>query len=311
MITVFVNPRSRANRRHPELARRLAQAVGDAGRVFAAPTLEALAEDARGLVRAPPRVIAIHGGDGTLHQTLTALLRAFEGGPPLPPIAILGGGTMNVVSASLGIRARAVPFLVRMARQLRGGAPLATVSRRCLQVGNQYGFVFGTGILANFLVEYYSKPGYGAARAIWLLAKLFVSTVAGGALSGRVFQRRADRVMLDGAALPLPPLTAVSAGTVREVGMRFKLNHRADDDPDRFAVLAIHGSARMLIADLLSVWMGRGIPPTRAYSALAAQLEIVSADADAPYTIDGDLYRLESGLRIAIGPRLQFVDPRR
>jgi hypothetical protein len=67
----------------------------------------------------------------------------------------------------------------------------------------------------------------------------------------------------------------------------------------------------MLIADLLSVWMGRGIPPTRAYSALASQLEIVPTDADEPYTIDGDLYRLQASLRIAIGPRLQFVDPRR
>jgi diacylglycerol kinase (ATP) len=311
-ITVFVNPRSRANRKHPELARRLAQTVGDVGRVVASPTLEALADDARSLVGPGPLpgVIAIHGGDGTLHQTLTALLRAFEGGPPLPPIAILGGGTMNVVSASLGIRARAVPFLSHLAGQLRRGAALKTVSRRCLRVGDQFGFVFGNGILANFLVEYYARPGYGTARAVWLLTKLFVSALTGGPLSERVFRRRRDRVSVDGKVLPFGELTAVSAGTVREVGLRFKLNHRADDDPDRFAVLAIHGSARTLIPDLFSVWMGRGISPTRAYSALASELEIVPTDADSPYTIDGDLYRLHEGLRISVGPRLDFVDPR-
>lgn len=311
MIVVFVNPRSRANRRDPSLQRRLARTLGDAGRVFAAPTFEALAEDARSLAAAPPRVIAVHGGDGTLHHVLSALLDAFAGGPPLPPIAILGGGTMNVVSASLGIRARAFPFLGEIVRQVRTGTPFKTVPRRCLKVGSQFGFVFGNGILANFLGEYYGKPGYGPARAFWLLAKIFVSAVTGGALAARVFHARRDRVTVDGQTLPFAALTAVSAGTVREVGLRFKLNHRADDDPDRFAVLAIHGTARTLIPELFSVWMGRGISSARAYSALASELEIVPSEGECPYTVDGDLYRMHETLRVAIGPRVEFVDPRR
>jgi diacylglycerol kinase family enzyme len=310
MIVVFLNPRSRANRRDPGLSRRLARTLGDAGRVLASPTFEALAEDARSLAAAPPRVIAVHGGDGTLHHVLTALLDAFAGGPPLPPIAILGGGTMNVVSASLGIRARTFPFLADLARQARAGTPFPTVARRCMKVGNQFGFVFGNGILANFLGEYYARPGYGPARAFWLLAKIFVSAVASGPLAERVFRPRRDRVTVDGQVLPFAALTAVSAGTVREVGLRFKLNHRADDDPDRFAVLAIHGTARTLIPDILSVYMGRGISVARAYSTLATELEIVPADGECPYTIDGDLYRLHEPLRVAIGPRVEFVDPR-
>jgi hypothetical protein len=92
--------------------------------------------------------------------------------------------------------------------------------------------------------------------------------------------------------------------------LRFKLNHRADDDPDRFAVLAIHGTARTLIQDILSVYLGRGIAAARAYSALATELEIVPADGECPYTIDGDLYRMHEPLRVAIGPRVEFVDPR-
>ena len=312
MIVVFLNPRSRANRKDPGLGRRLARTLGDAGRVFASPTFEALADDARALALAPPRVIAVHGGDGTLHHVLSALLDAFEGGPPLPPIAILGGGTMNVVSASLGIRARAFPLLSRLVRQVRTGAPLPTVPRRCLKVGNQFGFVFGTGILANFLGEYYRTPGYGPGRALWLLAKIFVSALTSGPLADRVFKPRSDRVIVDGQVLPFAALTAISAATVREVGLRFKLNHRADDDPDRFAVLAIHGSARTLIPELFSVWMGRGISSARAFSALASDLriELVPAGGDCPYTVDGDLYRLHEPLRVAIGPRVDFIDPR-
>jgi diacylglycerol kinase (ATP) len=310
VIVVFVNPHSRANRKNPRLAQWLAEAVGDAGRMVAAQTLEALEAEARALALAPPAIIAVHGGDGTLHKILTALLRAFQG-RKLPPIAILGGGTMNVVASSLRIRVRALPFLRRLVRMDRAGQAPVTLSRRCIQVDDQFGFVFGNGLLANFLVEYYAGEGYGPARALWLMGRLFFSALVGGAFVQRVFRRFRGRVTVDGTALQFPDLMAVGAGTVREVGLGFKLYHRADDDPDRFAVLAIHAGARALVPDLLSVRTGRGISPARAFSAVASSLEIEPSDPDAPYTIDGDLYRAQGQLRISVGPEVAIVDPRR
>ena len=64
--------------------------LGADGRVFAPKTLEELADDAVALHADPPSVIAVHGGDGTLHRTVAALGLAF-GDTPIPPIAILGG----------------------------------------------------------------------------------------------------------------------------------------------------------------------------------------------------------------------------
>jgi diacylglycerol kinase (ATP) len=310
VIVVFVNPLSRANRRNPRLAARLAEAVGDAGRMIAVSSLEALDAEARALAAAPPAIIAVHGGDGTLHKTLTALIRAF-GERPLPPLAILGGGTMNVVSSSLGIRVRAIPFLRRLAAGQRAGRAVLTIPRRCIQVGDHFGFVFGNGLLANFLVEYYGGEGYGPARALWLMTRLFFSALVGGPFVRRVFRRFRGRVLVDGTPLKFPDLMAIGAGTVREVGLGFKLYHRADDDPHRFAVLAIHAGARALVPDLLAVRTGRGISPARAFSAVASVLDIEPIDAGAPYTIDGDLYRAEGPLRIAVGPEVAIVDPRR
>src|SRR4051794_16694378 len=76
-IAVFVNPRSRENRRHPGLAAKLATVVGDAGRLIAPTSLEELAVLATALHAAPPDVIAVHGGDGTLHKIVTALGNEF------------------------------------------------------------------------------------------------------------------------------------------------------------------------------------------------------------------------------------------
>ncbi len=105
-VALLVNPRSRANRRNPRVAAEFQALLGDRGRVYAPKTLEELAEVAASLSGAPPAIIAVHGGDGTLHRAVAALGHAF-GEAPIPPLALLCGGTMNVVAASLGIRERA------------------------------------------------------------------------------------------------------------------------------------------------------------------------------------------------------------
>lgn len=310
MIVVFVNPRSRGSRRDPGLVPRMERVLGDTGRVIASRSLEELAASAAALAAEPPRVIAVHGGDGTLHVTLTALLHAFAG-KALPPIAILGGGTMNVVTGSLQIRARPLDYLARLAAAVRASQALTTIQRRCLRVGDRYGFVFGNGILANFLVEYYEGNAYGPIRAVLLMVRILASAMVRGTLMRRVFRRFRGTVVVDDQTLEFPDLMAVGAGFVREVGLGFKLFDRADDDPDRFAVLAIHSGALALFPDLWAVRNGRGIARSRAFSGIAQRLEITGQDPEMAYTIDGDIYRASAPLPVTAGPHISIVDPRR
>jgi diacylglycerol kinase family enzyme len=317
MVVAFVNPRSRANRRNPGLAGEFAAVLGDAGRVLAPASLDELGTTAASLRDDPPAVIAVHGGDGTLHKVVSALGAAF-GEQPLPPLAVLTGGTMNVVATSLGLREDPKVFLRELAEDARAGRPPQLVQRRCLRIGDQLGFVFGNGLASNFLGEYYGAGAYGAGRAAWLLLTTFFSALVGGPLVRRIFKRFEGQVRVDGKLLDRTRFVGINAATVREVGMGFKLNHRADDDPERFGVLAIHASPLALSFDLPAVHAGRGIAPTRAYSAVASTLEITPLMSAHPtgemsYTIDGDLYRVPASapLRISVGPRIQFVRPRR
>jgi diacylglycerol kinase family enzyme len=320
-IAVFVNPQSRANRRHPELAAEFQAVVSDIGRVYAPQTLAELDGIAAALHAAPPGVIAIHGGDGTLHRTVTALGRAW-GDDQLPPLAILCGGTMNVVAASLGIAGPPLRVLRAIADATRAGRPLPTMRRRCLRVGDRLGFVFGNGLMANFLGEYYGgKAGYGPSRALWLIVRTFFSTLVRGPFARRIFRRFHGEVRVDGVPLQRTRFVGVGAATVREVGLGFKLNHRADDDPERFGVLAIHAPPLALVADLASVHSGRGIAASRAFSAVASELVVTpqgrlgdgdprarpGTSGDMSYTIDGDLYTTSEPVRITVGPPVWFV----
>ena len=307
-VVVFVNPGSRANRKDPGCAGRFAKILGESGRVAAPPSLERLAEEARRAASESPTVIAIHGGDGTLHRTLSALIAAY-GDRPLPPMAILPGGTMNVVASSLGIRVKPEDLLAKLAAGQRAGKAPVTIHRRCLRVGSDYGFIFGNGLLTNFLEEYYARGRYGTRRALWVLFHILISLFTTGRYARRVFRRFRGRVQVDGSLLPRTELTAIGAATVSEIGFRFKLHHRADDDPDRMGGLAIHGSPLSLLLDVLAVRLGRGPSPKRATSFVASRLFIEPEEQETAYTLDGDLYVSHGPLTVEVGPALEIVRP--
>ena len=98
---------------------------------------------------------------------------------------------------------------------------------------------------------------------------------------------------VDGALLEQTAFVGLMAGTVREVGLGFKLIHRADDDPERFGVLAMHSAGAVAGPRRRAVQRGRGIAPSRAFSAVASQMDIHSKNGSMAYTIDGDLYRTQ------------------
>jgi diacylglycerol kinase (ATP) len=308
VIAVIVNPRSRANRRNPRIASEFQAIVGDRGRVFAPKTIEELDSIAAELCREKPTVIAVHGGDGTLHKTITSLGRAF-GAEELPPVAILCGGTMNVVATSLHIRERPSVFLKAVVDADRSGQPLETIRRRCMRIGDELGFLFGSGLPANFLTEYYAPSGYGPARAAWLLVRAFFSALWHGPFIRRLFKRFEGSVRVDGALLEQKAFVGLLAGTVREVGLGFKLVHRADDDPERFGVLAMHSAVLSLSLDVWAVRRGRGISARRAFSAVASQMDVQSKNGAMAYTIDGDLYRTHEPVAISLGPSIDFLKP--
>ena len=307
-MVVFVNPGSRANRRDPGCAERFAKILGENGRVAAPPDLELLAEEARRAAAESPSVIAIHGGDGTLHRTLSALVAAY-GARALPPVAILPGGTMNVVASSLGIRVKPENLLAELAAGDRAGTAPTTIHRRCLRVGSDYGFIFGNGLLANFLEEYYARGSYGARRAVWIVLRILVSVLTTRRYAQRIFRRFRGRVEIDGSRLPRTNLTGIGAATVSEIGFRLKLHHRADDDPDRMGGLAIHGGPLSLLLDVLDVRLGRGLSPKRATSFVATRLSIEPEELESAYTLDGDLYTSRKPLTVEVGPALEIVKP--
>ena len=143
------------------------------------------------------------------------------------------------------------------------------------------------------------------------MLRLLGSAVILGPFVRRVFHRFRGVVKIDGAPIEWPDFVTIGAATVREVGLGFKLIHRADDDPERLGVIAIHAGPLSLIPDFPAVHAGRGVAPSRAFSAVASTVEIEPVEDVMAYTIDGDLYRKTGPLRISLGPHIEFIKPQR
>ena len=160
-IGVLSNPLSGSNqdglgpihqvvRRHPEvLSHREASCPED---VYAA--LEAFADDGIDL-------IAINGGDGTIQAVLTGLfgLRPFR---TLPALALLYGGTSNMLPKDFGLRGPQHIVLSRLLRMKAANRPLPLVSRPVLKVDAAgqsplYGMFFGAACIYKGIQFFHSK----------------------------------------------------------------------------------------------------------------------------------------------------------
>jgi hypothetical protein len=195
----------------------------------------------------------------------------------------------------------------RLAGRVGGGRarghPPATIHRRCLRVGSDYGFIFGNGLLTNFLEEYYARGSYGAG--------------------GRVDHfSHPDFPAHHGPLRPahLPPFPRPGAGRRKSAAAnpahghwarpRFPKSAFASNSitapttiPTAWAGWPSTAAPLSLLLDVLDVRLGRGLSPKRATSFVATRLSIEPEEPESAYTLDGDLYVSHGPLTVEVGPR--------
>jgi len=310
-IGLIINVRAHANHRHPDRLRLFAEAMGSRDRFVTTRSIDELGRTCTQLAVDRPELIAICGGDGTLHQTLTALLHSF-GDLPLPPIAILPGGAMNIVAASLGIHGDPVEHL-RALVELKGPGGrtndvVEVFDHPLLEINDRYGFMFGTGVIHDFLAAYYSTGRPSPMTAARLLLRAAASTLVGGPLSKRLCQSFHARVAADGRVWPRDRFVAICAATIEQIGLGFRPFYRCHDDPERFAVLGIDAPPLGLLRELPRIRAGKPIQSGKVIDEVAREVTIVPTDSRAlGYMIDGDLYTCDRALTIKRGPVIKLV----
>jgi diacylglycerol kinase (ATP) len=310
-IGLITNPRSRVNQRDPGRARRLSYLVGSHGNAEATQSIDDLYRVCEEFKKERIDVLGISGGDGTMHHTLTAMIRTY-GDEPLPPVAILRGGTMNTIARSFGIFGDAPQLTFELVdRHRRGLLPtIPWFEREILQVGDAYGFIFGNGIIYNFLNEYYASGNPSPGTAAQLILRAAGSTMVRGPLARRIYKRFHARVVADGDRWACEDFVTVAAAVVEQIGLGFKPFYRANDAGDAFALLGIHTDAVGFVSELPNILAGKPMRRDKVIDQ-AARHVVFEADEPLEYIIDGDTYVQEPGragsLTLRVGPKLRFL----
>ena len=175
-VGLILNPHTKSNHQHQwdEKARFL---LGD-DLVFVTHSLDDIPLAIESLFsKQHISVLAISGGDGTIHHTINSLIKYWQflqehsssnDFLQLPPILLLRGGTLNIIARSIGIEGDSKELLRRFLTHFRYSQlrSLPIISQRliCLEKEHHqkyYGCVFGSALTAWSLERYEFQFGGG------------------------------------------------------------------------------------------------------------------------------------------------------
>ena len=303
-IGVITNPRSRLNKRDPSRMRKLGYLIGDRGSAAATKSLDDLYRVAEEFMKAEIDILGINGGDGTIHHTLTAFLKTY-GDRPMPQVAILRGGTMNTIANSYNIRGEPSKLLFELVDRYHNNEAFEVFDKEILQIGDAYGFIFGNGIVFNFLEAYYNTGKPSPAVAARLLGRAIVSAMFGGSLAKQLTRRFRAKVTVDGDVWARDDFMTVAIACVEQVGLGFRPWYRANE-PGVFPILGVHVQSPFgIVTELGRIYRGQPMSRHKVIDQVAR--EVLFEAEEIQYIVDGDTYKAKDSLRIRVGPKLRFI----
>lgn len=304
-IGVVLNPHSKSNRRNPERIRRLAFIVGDKGSCHATQDLPDLHEVAQEFAQRDIEVLGISGGDGTIHHTISAFLDVY-GERPLPKIALLRGGTVNNVAGAIGIQGTPEAILSRLIVRYHEDTPFDVSPVHCMHINGKHGFLFGTGLVSNFIAEYIRVGEGGARNVFFLIARMVASGLVHTRYMLRLCRRFDAQVTVDGVLWPYKNYVVVEGGTVEPYGFGFRPFVRAREKVGHFHLIGFSMPPRQVLPGLIPAFLGKPSKSEHYLESVAREVVVELAEPHR-YMIDGELYPPTTRLEVRCGPALQMI----
>ena len=311
-IHIVTNPRSGKNRKRPHYFQHVFNTAHKALHtdsqlyLYKPDGLDALQDVIDQIHANSGDVLCIHGGDGTVHQVMTALWRRYGNHTPYPKVAILKGGTMNNIARNVGVSfwSNATQLLMAIVQD----TPLQTSIHHPIVVdGHQSGFIYGSVALAPFMDLYDT----GSERpSPWKGFKMFVQTVF-SVIFNTEFSRKllapvTFQMTIDQDTIPPQQYTMLGVSSIPDVGFYFRPFHKTIDNSSILQCLAMNCPPIRILRSIPNLALGR---PTNSSTILDKTGQSIQMEysENLRYTIDGDLYTSDGAQNIVLGPPITFL----
>jgi diacylglycerol kinase family enzyme len=315
-LGVISNPKSRMNRRRPGVVGaldRLIRPLGDGAIARSTADPDAIEAVAREFLERGIDILALNGGDGTNHVTLTEFLKVW-GDEPLPKLLLLRGGTMNTVARGMGVvRGRPTTLLLRAVQALQEGREIPSREFDLLRIEAgqgppQYGFIFGNGLIARFLDAYYGYRDPSPWVGFKVLCRAVGAALTRGPAYDRFFGRMSATVTIDGKPWSRTDWLAVTAATVPEIGLGFAPWHRSGERPGSFHSVGFGCGPLGIVAALPTVRLGLAPSNPKILDVVGSRLEL-RCETPQGFIVDGDYHPPVKAVNLASGPRVTVLRP--
>lgn len=248
--------------------------------------------------------ICIGGGDGTIHLVLSELINAFHP-EPVPPVLILKEGTMDNIARSVKLKGRGPALLKRLLKRIAEEKIIKTEDRYTIKILDKYCFLFGTGLVTNFLNKAYSGKEKGLYRNLqvaFMGAKEGILNIK----DGEIFRLTEQAVFIDGKKVLINPVSGILAGTVEHIGMGFSPLIEAVQSDGTFQVIVLGMNPRGILRYLNKIRTGKRIKSPKYLNVFGKSI-LIKQKGIFEYTMDGDIYTAENELKIFTGPKVKLV----
>jgi len=302
-IGVVLNPNSKRYRKNPENLKRMGFIVGERGDCHQTNNHFDIRKVAEEFKRKEIEILALSGGDGTSHQTLTTFFQVY-GDQPLPKITFLRGGTFNTIAGGLGIHGEPEFILTNLLYKYHEGEPFVETRADIMNINGKYGFIWGMGVVHRFMENYYRGiPSHG--QAIWTLAQMIGSAAVNGPLACRLFERFDGEVRVNGQLWPFRNYCAIFAGSVRYLGFGSQVFHFAGP-PETFHAIGLSLPPRGVLRHVPRMFLGR---PARSPDILEEPAYEMTVKLEEPkgFIIDGEMHPPTDQFVVRSGPRLTVL----
>jgi len=304
IIAVITNPNAKRNRKERGRYRHLRKILGDRGTVIETPIPEDLTPVVNELINQDISVLGICGGDGTMQHTLTAFIKAYGG--KLPPLVLpLKGGTMNTIGKSVGLIGTAEQNLEAIVRKYDAGEPFSIATRDTMCANGKYCFLFGNGLVANFLDAYYGSPYDGSTAALYVIARGVGCLLTRSDYYHRLYDPIRAKVTVDDEVIPFNDFLGVLSATVRDLGVGFQPMYLAEEKDGTMHVVVAGISPAKAVMNLGKLFKGKPIPSDRYLDRLAKRL-VIQSERSYKFQADGEIYEADH-VEITMGPMVRII----
>ncbi len=248
--------------------------------------------------------VGIAGGDGTLHLAVTELMHIY-GEEHTPPILILREGTMNNVARTIKLQGKGPDLIKRLLWSISNKKEIEIHKRNTIKINDKYCFLFGTGVVTNFLNEAYNGKEKGFIRNIQVASSAFYEGLK-NVEDGKIFSWMHGEIRIDKNLIEINPVNGILAGTVEHIGMGFSPLSIASKEKDRFQVIITAMAPGKLLKNINRLRTGTTINDKSYYNALCKTIEL-TYPGEFDYTMDGDIYKADKELLVETGPMVKLI----